>query len=221
MVDDTDDGVGGTAPGSVAGVLYDASKAGTPVGVAHDGETWAERFRPHMWREARFRVPAAGTWIDEEPPERIVTRPYVECSYCGSITVARFLAALQVAGTRYSGSDWKYGWPHKFYVEVPCEPYRAYVTGNYYTNGDGKRVANIVHDERRMEHNKFYCTHLLDATDAEFALWLKIATPLLGVHFWRDSTGRVQWSAPRGFQTFGVVGGASAPVEPPTAPPAA
>jgi hypothetical protein len=38
------------------------------------------------------------------------------CSYCGSMGVARAIELLKTQGTAYSGADWKYGWPHKFYI---------------------------------------------------------------------------------------------------------
>lgn len=38
------------------------------------------------------------------------------CSYCGSMDVARAIELLRTPGTHYSGADWKYGWPHKFYI---------------------------------------------------------------------------------------------------------
>lgn len=38
------------------------------------------------------------------------------CPYCGSMSTARAIRLLETPGTRYSGSDWKYGYPHKFYI---------------------------------------------------------------------------------------------------------
>jgi hypothetical protein len=38
------------------------------------------------------------------------------CSYCRSIHPGDLLTAL-ARGATLGGSDWKYGWPHKFYVE--------------------------------------------------------------------------------------------------------
>lgn len=40
----------------------------------------------------------------------------LHCCYCGSITPDDALVFLVTRGIRYSGSDWKYGWPHKFYI---------------------------------------------------------------------------------------------------------
>ena len=42
-------------------------------------------------------------------------RPFRHCSYCGSMHPLDLLAGLE-QGARLGGSDWKYGWPHKFYV---------------------------------------------------------------------------------------------------------
>jgi hypothetical protein len=41
--------------------------------------------------------------------------PFRTCSYCGSIHPGDLLKYLG-EGAHLEGSDWKYGWPHKFYV---------------------------------------------------------------------------------------------------------
>lgn len=46
------------------------------------------------------------------------------CTYCGSLSVQDVIKFMKQPGTRFSGSDWKYGWPHKFYVE-PVNPNAA------------------------------------------------------------------------------------------------
>lgn len=43
------------------------------------------------------------------------------CSYCGSMHPADLAAALR-AGARAEWADWKYGWPHKMYVEGVTNP---------------------------------------------------------------------------------------------------
>ena len=32
------------------------------------------------------------------------------------LTIQEAIKKLQTPGTHFSGSDWKYGWPHKFYI---------------------------------------------------------------------------------------------------------
>src|SRR4051812_18694694 len=38
------------------------------------------------------------------------------CNFCGSITLEEAITLLGTPGTCYSGADWKYGYPHKFYI---------------------------------------------------------------------------------------------------------
>lgn len=57
-------------------------------------------------------------WREPEPSPRkdgSAGRPFRTCSYCGCMHPADLLAAIK-AGATLGGSDWKYGWPHKFYV---------------------------------------------------------------------------------------------------------
>lgn len=41
------------------------------------------------------------------------------CSYCGGIHPEDFVTAVE-AGAKPDMADWKYGWPHKLYAEVPA-----------------------------------------------------------------------------------------------------
>ncbi len=43
--------------------------------------------------------------------------PYDHCSYCGSISPESLYTILSEGG-RLERSDFKYGWPHKFYVHT-------------------------------------------------------------------------------------------------------
>lgn len=40
------------------------------------------------------------------------------CSYCGSVHPEDLLRLIE-EGAKLGGADWKYGWPHKFYVTGP------------------------------------------------------------------------------------------------------
>jgi hypothetical protein len=55
------------------------------------------------------------TLFDDRWPSVLVEH----CNYCGSITVARAIEGLKTPGTRFSGTDHKYGWPHKFQIDIP------------------------------------------------------------------------------------------------------
>ena len=99
------------------------------------------------------------------------------CSHCGSIDVASVLVMLVSRGTRYSGSDWKYGWPHKFYLEG------------------------------EFGHQKFYASHLTEATDDELALWNRLAQGTVEVRYLKDGE-RFRYVSPfKDYQAAGTVGG--------------
>lgn len=48
--------------------------------------------------------------------------PFRRCSYCGSLHPEDFLAAAKAGGRVDRTVDWKYGWPHKVYIDVPADP---------------------------------------------------------------------------------------------------
>ena len=39
-----------------------------------------------------------------------------QCSYCGSISPLKVIELLKTPGTKFEGTDQKYGYPHKFYL---------------------------------------------------------------------------------------------------------
>lgn len=61
-------------------------------------------------------------WRDPKPdtsgPGTHLTHHVRTCDYCGSIHPEDLLKILESGGS-LGGSDWKYGWPHKFYVTAP------------------------------------------------------------------------------------------------------
>lgn len=70
------------------------------------------------------------------------------CGYCGSMHPADLAAAIR-AGARVSWADWKYGWPHKAYVEGVPNPHagmRCSTTSTGYGSKKGEQ------DARTKEH---------------------------------------------------------------------
>jgi hypothetical protein len=73
--------------------------------------------------------PVSGYPAIWRPPFADRGETFRTCFYCGSIHPEDLLKALD-AGGKLGGSDWKYGWPHKFYVDVPNpEPDRLFEMG--------------------------------------------------------------------------------------------
>lgn len=120
-------------------------------------------------------------------------------------------------GTHFSGSDWKYGWPHKFYFEIACAPYQKVVSSS-----SGPKGTTYEVKETSVVSAKFYSDHVLDATEDQLVLWNRIVAPLLGVKF-AVVDGNLRYAAVnKGFQTWGYVGNgalaaaAQAPIVPAT-----
>lgn len=133
-------------------------------------------------------------------------RPWRHCGYCGSIHPQDLLDALS-RGARLGGSDWKYGYPHKFYVNDIPNPRageRVKTGGHMYTDDAGQR-----HDDPTFGPapatlmGKWYNEHLLDEGYDEEALTALIETiaQRAGITF-EIRDGQLYYRAPYyGFQT--------------------
>lgn len=79
---------------------------------AHKHNGHALGFGPATWRDAREPDLAAGR----------TTGRLRSCSYCGSMHPADVAEALR-GGARAHWADFKYGWPHKLYLEEIPNPH--------------------------------------------------------------------------------------------------
>lgn len=76
-----------------------------------------------------------------KPNDERMTRAKADhetCSYCGSITPQYFVELCKRPEVVMEVADWKYGWPHKVYIDVPGGA-----------------------------HFKFYTIHMIDLEDLE------------------------------------------------------
>jgi hypothetical protein len=111
--------------------------------------------------------------------------PFSNCDYCGSIDIDEVIQAFKTPGTHWSGSDWKYGYPHKFYVDLAVEPYMA-VKGSTSKWDEllGKSV-NTLHEPSRCTtvHYKFYTDHLKEATEEQLREFNEVVSKVTGIIF--------------------------------------
>lgn len=98
-------------------------------------------------------------WRDVEPSPRkdgSEGRPFRTCSYCGSIHPQDLLDAIK-AGAVLGGADWKYGWPHKFYISNIPNPHQGAMvrktSGGSYKSEAAAREAGLpyVREGYRLE----------------------------------------------------------------------
>lgn len=164
-----------------------------------------------VWREPGYGA--------EKRPDDPYARNFRTCGYCGSIHPEDLLAVL-LAGAQLQGSDRKYGWPHKFYVEGIPNPNAGTIIPVYaycgmrellgpsaerYTYPDGFaswREKINEYPAPPTQGAKWYNEHLLDqGYDTEALVFLLAA---LEQHSWitfRIENGLLVYRAPSaGFQ---------------------
>jgi hypothetical protein len=106
--------------------------------------------------DSAWRAP----WPDDGGPYAYT---YRTCNYCGSMHPEDLAKALE-AGAEIDMADWKYGWPHKFYVMVPNpkagQECRIGSSGQENTPIMGKAPATV--------HAKWYNEHMAEMEPAAF-----------------------------------------------------
>jgi hypothetical protein len=103
------------------------------------------------------------------------------------------------------GSDWKYGWPHKFYVEgiANPEPGRLYVVG---ATSQGGRTTDVTYGTKPFLHSKFYAQHLKDEGYDEdtWNLFTDLLERVTSIRYTWDEKHQLMYRAPyRGYQRSG------------------
>ena len=87
------------------------------------------------------------------------------CSYCGSIHPEDLLTILK-DGAGLEGADWKYGWPHKFYIEGVKNPMVGQIvvigSGSGPDGKGGTFHKDILGSAPSTVMVKWYNVHLLD-----------------------------------------------------------
>lgn len=93
----------------------------------------------HSGNEGVFTGRLEASW--REPT---ASQSYRTCYYCGSIHPEDLLRLLK-AGAKLRGADWKYGWPHKFYVEQPfAKWYNAHLQDEGYDEEAWNAIAGAL-----------------------------------------------------------------------------
>jgi hypothetical protein len=133
--------------------------------------------------------------MEWRPPAR--GEPFRRCSYCGSMHPEDVLRVLSIEGTKLGGSDWKYGWPHKFYIDI---------LDNKPIQEDGEQAVVEAIDKKLISpakfYGKWYNEHLTDAGYSKdaFEALTKALHEHSGILFKLDGD-KLAYAAPsRGYQ---------------------
>lgn len=89
-----------------------------------------------------------------------IVEPFRRCSYCGSIHPEDLIKHLE-KGAELGGADWKYGWPHKFYVSGIPNVTTALV-GKVGSNTKDGQTTDILGKPSPTCWVKWYNEHILD-----------------------------------------------------------
>jgi hypothetical protein len=154
--------------------------------------------------------------IEWRPPETVLKSgrdgysrdyPFRTCSYCGSIHPEDLLKVIE-QGAILGGSDWKYGWPHKFYIEhIPS----GLPQGVEIKVGEDSKVENgvrvnkpIMGKTHAFTWGKWYNEHLKELDDETFKLVTEKLTQHAHIKFERDEKGIKYFAPHRGYQKSGM-----------------
>jgi hypothetical protein len=172
----------------------------TPVAGNAHGYEWRapqlEGRREQQWLGERGQL--KGEWVDHPLGHTMpYAYPFRTCGYCGSMHPDDLLGFLvPPRGVLLNEADWKYGWPHKFYVEGIPNPLAGMPICSGGRGGpDAKDHA--IGTGPATTHAKFYTEHLADATDLD-ALAAAFTLQVPNITFLRDDAGKVMWRGMRG-----------------------
>lgn len=166
--------------------------------TCHDGDPLAERF------------PGSAEWRPEDPQGEHVKEagpygspygyPFKTCGFCGSMSAEDLYRYMTDGITPVSleMADWKYGYPHKFYVKGIANPKAGQQVGGIsHVFTDDAGVQQVEYESRPGSPTtfaKFYTRHLLDLEDATLEAVADGIALGTGVLFHRDAEGRLHWS---------------------------
>lgn len=119
---------------------------------------------------------------------------FKHCGYCGSMDPVELAELINAGKAKMSGSDWKYGWPHKFYVDVSNpHPDKQVKKSSCYQNGV---ETNIEYGpEGPTLHMKFYSEHLGLLDDETFTKVAPVISEACGIKWERKEDG-LHYTAP-------------------------
>jgi hypothetical protein len=122
---------------------------------------------------------------------------FKHCGYCGSMDPVELAELIKEGKASMSGADWKYGWPHKFYVEVSNpHPDKQVVkcSHSWWENGERKEEVEYGPEGPTL-HMKFYSEHLGLLEDETFAKVAPIISQTCGIT-WERKDGGLYYRAP-------------------------
>lgn len=127
-----------------------------------------------------------------EPPTPDAMKWFRQCTWCGSLHPEDLIIAIE-RGAVLSSADWKYGWPHKFYLDRIWNP-----TPNVHVLRSARykddKISDVVWGPAGELHAKWYTTHVSDEgyDDDAWGRLTRVVSDKTGIAFVRGVEG-VMW----------------------------
>lgn len=169
-----------------------------PITCHHVDDVFAPHLREMSWRAGRNNESYGGV------------EPWRTCSYCGSMHPLDLLGfMLRGEISNLGDADWKYGWPHKFYLDVPNPHAGKLASSGSFGGGAGYTLEQMqreypgyinwrgsAHEGWKADvtptpapasmHGKFYSVHLKDLSEEEFGALQVALAARSGISFERQ-----------------------------------
>jgi len=119
------------------------------------------------------------------------------CGYCGSMDPVELAELIEAGKATMSGSDWKYGYPHKFYVDVKNpHPEKQVIICSRSLWENGERKEEVEYGTQgQWLYLKFYSNHLALLDNNTFARVAPIINKACGIT-WEMGDDGVYYRAP-------------------------
>lgn len=106
--------------------------------------------------EPHFTFSHEDEWEDRKDSD------YKHCSYCGSISPEDFYLILKDTDYPIELADQKYGYPHKFYIEIPKLPGMVKFYTRHIADLKDKETVNTLLDLITQKTKIRFVSHLED-----------------------------------------------------------
>jgi len=119
------------------------------------------------------------------------------CNYCGSLDSVELAELIKNKQATLHGADWKYGYPHKFYVKIinPNPERQVIISSGMKMKDDAWQRVDEYGPSGPILHGKFYMNHLQLIDIDIFNEIIPYINDASGITFARDEHG-IKYSSP-------------------------
>jgi hypothetical protein len=120
------------------------------------------------------------------------------CGYCGSLDPVELAELIKEGKATMHGADWKYGYPHKFYVDIvnPTPDKLVDKGGRSWVEDGVRKEERYIEPWGPVIHAKFYTNHFGLLDDEIFEKVAETISCACGIAFFKRE-GKLMYSSPQ------------------------